>query len=93
MKHLRSQGRLVSSVPYGFVLQDDGKTLAAVENEQDTIGLIHRLRDDGLTLRAIADELASREIRTKTGRDRWAPKVLADLLRDRPPVIEESRHG
>ena len=80
MAELRRQGRKTGGrIPLGFDVLEDGHLVPNVD-EQETLGLIRRLREEGRTLRAIAAELEERGIRTKTGGSTWAPKVLADVL-------------
>lgn len=80
MAELRRQGRKTGGrVPFGSDVLEDGHLVPNVD-EQETLGLIRRLREEGRTLRAIAAELEARGIRTKTGGSTWAPKVLADVL-------------
>lgn len=80
MAHLRHEGQRISGrIPLGFDVLEDGHLVPNVD-EQETLGLIRRLREEGRTLRAIAAELEERGIRTKTGGSTWAPKVLADVL-------------
>lgn len=80
LQHLRSQGKLVGSIPVGYDLAEDGETLLRNESEQATLDLIRRLRRRGSTLRAIGAELHRRGVKTKTGNVNWAPQVLKRLL-------------
>jgi DNA invertase Pin-like site-specific DNA recombinase len=47
------------SVPYGYRLDTDGRTLVAVEGEQATIARARALTAEGRTLRAVAAQLAA----------------------------------
>lgn len=64
-----SRGELVGSVPYGFRLNADGRTLERDEAEQAILRDMRELQAGGLTVRAIACALAARGIVSlRTGR-------------------------
>jgi DNA invertase Pin-like site-specific DNA recombinase len=57
LQEKKSRGERVGSVPYGYVLGNDGK-LQAVPEEQGVILEARRLREEGLSLRDVSQELA-----------------------------------
>jgi DNA invertase Pin-like site-specific DNA recombinase len=75
----RSRGERVGSVPFGYALAPDRRTLAEVPAEQDVIRAARSLRADGLTLRAIAIELEARGMRARNGA-RFAPSQIARMV-------------
>jgi site-specific DNA recombinase len=57
---IRARGQKTGgSVPYGFRLDVDGRTLVAVEGEQATIARARVLAVEGLSLRTVAGQLAA----------------------------------
>lgn len=75
LQHLKSQGRRVGSVPFGYQLAEDGKTLAAVESEQATIARARELRASGLALAAVGETLATEGRVARNGRVLGAEQV------------------
>jgi DNA invertase Pin-like site-specific DNA recombinase len=65
------------SVPYGFGLDADGRTLVAVEQEQVTIGRARTLAAEGRSLRAVAAQLAAEGRVSRKG----SPLVAAQIGR------------
>jgi DNA invertase Pin-like site-specific DNA recombinase len=55
--------------------------LIANSSEVETIELMKRLQDHGLSLRAIADELTSRGVPTRDGRERWCHSTVHKILK------------
>jgi DNA invertase Pin-like site-specific DNA recombinase len=49
--------------------------------ELATVALVHECASAGMSLRAIAAVLEARGIRTRTGREKWQPKVIASIVR------------
>lgn len=78
MQHLRSQGRVVGSIPHGY--QRDGERLVEHDVEQRIVAMAGELRGQGLSLRAIADELAKRGAFNRAGRP-FQPESVRALLR------------
>ncbi len=79
MKHMRSRGRRVGTIPFGFRLALDGLTLLPDETEQAALELMKTLRAEGARLRKIAAELELRGISTKNG-GLWKPQVIKGIL-------------
>lgn len=82
LKAKRARGEKTGgTVPFGYVLAADGRTLVAEPAEQAVITEVRQMRTDGWTLRAIASELESRGVLTKQGRARWHAEGVAAILR------------
>ena len=79
MQHMRSQGKRVGTVPFGFDLADDGETLTPNATEQEGLALIRQLRADALSLREIVAELTRRGVPSKTGAA-WSPEAVRRIL-------------
>ena len=67
LRHKRSQGQRAGNIPFGYRLEDDGRTLAPHSPEQKAISEIHRLRRGGNSLRRIATLLNDQGLRTRRG--------------------------
>ncbi len=81
MQHKRANGQRVGTVPYGYDLDDDGRTLVANETEQAVLSGIREKRSRGWTLQRIADDLSDRGIPTKKGRPRWSHQAVGYMLK------------
>jgi DNA invertase Pin-like site-specific DNA recombinase len=79
----RVNGERTGSVPFGYDLAADGKTLVHNKAEQKTLRLIYRLRDQGLSQRSICQELDRRGVPTKTGQGKWRVGSLQRILKRR----------
>ena len=66
-----ARGERVGSLPFGFALAEDGKTLIVDEDEQNTLFMIRQLRGNGWGAQRIAGELTRRGVKTKTGKSAW----------------------
>lgn len=66
------------TVPFGFDLSEDGRTLIANQTEQEALSLARQLRVAGMSFRKIGAELDRRGIATKTGTV-WYPKTVRSL--------------
>lgn len=78
LQHMKSQGKRVGAVPYGWTLAADGKSLTKDESEQTVIARARELRATGASLRAIADTLASQGMKTRNGRT-FDPQQIARI--------------
>ena len=91
LRHIRSSGRKTGGkVPYGFDLDEDGRTLLPNASEQRVIRRIRSLRQEGRSLREIAALLDADGVPTKSGRGSWSCKVVFSLLRRDEEVPETS---
>lgn len=79
MAHKKAQGELVGSVPYGWTLASDGRTLEPCAEEQSMIALARELRETGLSLRKIGAQLEARGLLPRNGRS-WAAQSVKGLL-------------
>lgn len=75
----RRRGERTGSVPYGYRVAADGRTLEVDPAEAEAVKLILAYRADGLTLRAIGDRLAARGILPRSG-GRWHPQTVARIV-------------
>jgi len=66
------------TVPYGFDLDTDGRTLIPNDQEQEALSIMRRLRSKGQSFRKIGAELARRGIQTKTG-GIWQAMTIRNL--------------
>jgi DNA invertase Pin-like site-specific DNA recombinase len=77
---IRSQGRKTGgSVPFGYRVADDGRTLQPVESEQAVISRARTLRNDGLSLAAVADALTTEGVVNRKGNP-FAPMQVSRML-------------
>lgn len=74
----KSRGERIGSIPYGFRLSPNEKSLVKDENEQKAIALIAQLRDHGLSLRNIAARL--NQLGYKSRGDGWHPQTIKNIL-------------
>lgn len=82
----RSNGQRVGTVPYGFDLAEDGRTLVPNEAEQAVIAGIQTMRAGGMTMPKIAAALTERGVPTKTGRSVWwTHQAVARILSRQAP--------
>lgn len=88
----RSHGQRIGTVPYGFDLADDGRTLVPNEAEQSVIAEIRELRARGATMPKIAAALSERGVPTKTGRStRWTHQAVGRILTRRTRIADVQR--
>lgn len=78
--HKRSKSEKTGgTIPFGYSLIDS-KRLVPLADEQATVKHIHDLRASGHSLRDIVSNLHERGIKTKTGREKWNPKIVKQIL-------------
>lgn len=82
----RAEGKLIGSLPYGYVLAEDCKTLLPVPDQQEALSLIYTLRDSSYSLRNIADELNIRGYPTQKGSSLWTHGHIQGILRRQRPI-------
>jgi site-specific DNA recombinase len=80
MRHLRTQGKRIGGIPYGYDLADDGESLMLNEHEQAGLRKILQFRNDGLSYRMICQELVRQSVKTKKGNLQWSPKVIRNVI-------------
>jgi site-specific DNA recombinase len=79
MRHKKANGQRVGTVPFGFQLAADGRTLEPNATEQRTLDVLRECRAAGFTLRRIAGELNRQGYRTRRGSG-WRHEYVARLL-------------
>jgi site-specific DNA recombinase len=80
MAHKKSKGERVGTVPFGFTLLEDAKTLVREEREQAVIELMKLLRDSGFSYGAVADLLNRKSVRTKKNGAMWQGTTIRNIL-------------
>ena len=83
--HKIIKGERVGHVPYGYVLDKDGKTLLGNPIEQEAITIIRTLHEKGFTYRAICRELEGYGHKP-VGR-MWHPQTIKNILIKASQVI------
>lgn len=78
LSHKIVKGERVGHVPFGYVLDQDRKTLIENPREQEAIRLINELHAKGYTYRAICRELEARTYTAKEGT--WHPQKVKNIL-------------
>lgn len=79
----RRKGQRIGTIPYGWSLAKDDKTLVPDEREQAVVKMIKRLRSQGSSLRSIAEKLQQRGIKPRSGK-RWYPTTIRNIARYDP---------
>jgi DNA invertase Pin-like site-specific DNA recombinase len=89
LDHLRHQGmRLGGSIPFGFDLGSDGKSLVKNPIEWAARERILKLRKEKVSLRAIAEQLNADKIRSKGGKP-WGASSIQSILASHAKSEEE----
>jgi DNA invertase Pin-like site-specific DNA recombinase len=76
---LRANGQRAGEVPYGFIVNGDGRTLYADSDEQAVLERLRALRAEGRSFRQIAATLNAASIPAKHG-GRWWPETARSVL-------------
>jgi len=79
MQTMAANGLRVGSIPHGYRLGDDGKTLVADEVEKAAIRMARRLKADGASLRFIGRALEEAGHANKRG-GRWSASSVKLML-------------
>lgn len=79
LRHKRNSGQLAGSVPFGYAVNGDGKTLAPIAGEQETLKTIRAMRAGSLSYWKISDRLNGDGIATKKG-GKWYPATVQSVL-------------
>ncbi len=80
MGHKKSKGERVGTVPFGFTLLEDGRTLVRAEREQAVIELMQLLRESGFSYGAVADFLNRQSVPTKKIGAKWQGTTIRNIL-------------
>ena len=75
----KARGERVGSIPFGYCVGSDGKTLEEVPEEISVIRLARELRSEGKSLRAVSAELEARGHLSRAGR-RFAPSQISRIV-------------
>jgi DNA invertase Pin-like site-specific DNA recombinase len=75
----RARGERAGTVPFGFRLGGDGRTLETNPAEQETLEALRAYRAAGLSLQRVAEELNGRGMRTRSG-SRFRREYVYNLL-------------
>lgn len=87
----RSKGGRTDGIPpYGWCTVGKG-VLVPVEDEQETLGEMRRLREDGLSLRRIARELEGQGRISRLGNAHWHHDTIDGILRQ--PMVPVGAAG
>lgn len=84
LRHKRSKGELAGEVPYGYTLNDDGKTLDPIPKEQEVLDRIRTLRESTFSYSRIAEHLNNHGVATKKGSS-WYPESVRSVLQHSSP--------
>lgn len=76
----RQAGQRLGTVPFGWTLGPDGKTLVESPDEQRALALIREMKSQGHSLRAIARALNEHGYRAKNG-GTWVVSSVQSVLR------------
>lgn len=74
-----AEGRRIGTIPFGFALGKDGRTLVVNPDEQEAIAICRNLSDSGMSIRQIVAELNARRIKTRGGA--WSFTQVHRILR------------
>jgi DNA invertase Pin-like site-specific DNA recombinase len=80
MAHKRANGQRVGTIPFGYRMAGDSRSLEEDPAEQDILARIHELKAAGHTTRQIADELNRQGYVTRRG-TAWRFEYVAKVLR------------
>lgn len=81
----RAEGKVIGSLPYGYNLAEDRKTLIPDPEQQEALCLIYSLKDSCYSLRKIAEELNTRGYSTQQG-SKWTYGHVQGVLRRQRPI-------
>ncbi len=79
LSHKIIKGERVGHVPYGYLLDRDGKNLLENPKEQEAISLIRKLHENGYTYRSICRELQTSGYEAKGGT--WHHQKIRNILK------------
>lgn len=78
LQHRKRNKQAYTHTPYGY--DRVGKNLLPNEQEQANIGVMQQLRDNGISYRGICSYLSEEGIFTKTGKPKWTPATVRNVL-------------
>lgn len=80
MSHLKNKNQRVGSVPFGYCLKPDGKTLIEDPSEQRIAKTVVALRRQGYTFAAIVQELTTLGFPCRNAKQ-WYPQTVSNILK------------
>lgn len=84
LQHKKTKGERTGSIPYGWMLEEDGKTLIKNEDEQEILSIAKELREAGLSLRKVAKKL--HELGFSNRKDKaFNPNQIKRIVEFEPP--------
>jgi DNA invertase Pin-like site-specific DNA recombinase len=81
LAHKKAKGERTGSVPWGYRLAGDGRTLAPHEPELAVMALALALRRQGMKLRQIAEHLKELGHKNRRRSTTWNPKTIARIIK------------
>ncbi|KKN87485.1 hypothetical protein LCGC14_0259400 [marine sediment metagenome] len=81
MAHKKAKGERVGSVPWGYRLAGDGRTLTPHSEELRVMMTALDMRRRGMTLRAIADKLKELGHRNRRRSTTWNAKTISRIIK------------
>ena len=78
LQHRKKNKQAYTHTPYGY--DRVGKNLLPNEQEQANIGVMQQLRANGISYRGICSYLSEEGIFTKTGKPKWTPATVRNVL-------------
>jgi len=81
LSKMKADGKVTGSVPYGYSLGIDGKSLVWNKQEQAAIETMRSLREQGMTFRAIAKALVDKGMMPKTAKA-WSAGAILRILQN-----------
>jgi DNA invertase Pin-like site-specific DNA recombinase len=79
----KSRNERIGTIPFGYRLHENNVNLIPDEREQKINIYVHSRRKQGAKLREIADELNSRDERTRRA-SLWTPRSICELKKNSP---------
>lgn len=93
MDHLKAEGKRAGTIPYGYRLDIDGKTLRECGEEQAIIARILELHHTGMSYRALADWLNAKSIVPRREGGKWHHTAIYRLVQREKQRKLEEKHG
>lgn len=80
LRYKKLKGERMGTIPFGYSVDEDGKTLIQNEDEQHTILVIHTLRGQGYSMQKIANQLNKDGLLTSKGKQ-WKYQYINNVLK------------
>jgi len=79
LQQRKQSGQRTGTVPFGWFLSHNGKTLIENTGQQFWLREMRQMRANGETLQAIAERLQAAGVKTAKGHDKWRATVIKRL--------------